>query len=181
VITFPLRIYISSSWKGDLDDEKGATESLIEKELLMSPVYPSVASPLDITSDYYDRLRVCDIVIVLLGSKYSENVEKEFGFALNNNIPTLGFKKECEHEEALQKKIETLYHIVSLRAFRTVEELKKEVKTSIIDLLGKTFQSNRKIVDAITPLIGSEIKTYHPKPSEREYKGGILFNPPEPR
>ena len=181
MIDFPLRVYISSSWNGDLKAEIEAVKNLIEKELLMHPVYPSLASPLDITSDYFTRLKDCDIIVVLLGSKYSDHVENEFKFALDKEIPAIVFQKECECEEELQKKIETLYRLVTIKPFKTTADLKNDVKASIIDLLGKALRARRKIEKAIKPLIGSEIRTIWPKPTDSEYKGVPRINPFERR
>jgi len=81
---------------------------------------------LDIVSDYLMRLSDCDIVIVLLGSIYSEHVEKEFIYALNvYEIPTLVFQKECEREKRLQDKIESVYRYTSITLFKNKSELKK--------------------------------------------------------
>ena len=169
MIDLPLRIYISCSWKGDLDNERQTAEKLIKVDLLMSPVYPRLASPDDITSDYCRRLADCDIAIVLLGSKYSENVEKEFRFALTNDIPTLVFQKECEREEKLQEKIENLYRNVTVKSFMNIDQLEKEIKEAIIDCLGTIFRDKREIERAIKPLLRYAIR-YRPKPSEHEYR-----------
>lgn len=61
----------------------------------MQPVFPSVASPEDITSDYFKRLTNCDVVITILGTLYSKHVENEFLCALNNEIPVLVLKKNA--------------------------------------------------------------------------------------
>ena len=91
---------------------------MVRKDLLMHPVYGR-SSELDIVSDYLMRLSDCDIVIVLLGSIYSEHVEKEFIYALNvYEIPTLVFQKECEREKRLQDKIESVYRYTSITLFK---------------------------------------------------------------
>ena len=35
MIVSPLRVYISSSWSGDLEDERTAAEDLIKSDLLL--------------------------------------------------------------------------------------------------------------------------------------------------
>lgn len=180
MIDFQLRVYISSSWKGDLDDERETVESMVREDLLMHPVY-SRGSDLDITTDYFARLNVCDLVVVLLGSIYSVHVENEFSFALNNEIPTLVFAKDCEREKELGDKIESLYRLLPVIPFKDVFALKKEVKERIIELLGRKFQEHRKIEKAIKPLIGDAIRITHPKPPESEYKGVPRINPFERR
>jgi hypothetical protein len=176
MIDFPLRFYLSSSWKGDLEAEKEIAEEIV-KELFMQPVFSSVASPEDITSDYFKRLINCDIIIVILGSLYSKHVENEFKCALINEIPVLVFKKECEREEQLQNKIESTYNLVTLKPFRTETELREVIKTSIVDLLATTFRAQRNIEKAIKPLVGNEIRLYYPKPTESEYKDVPRINP----
>jgi len=141
-IDFPLRIYISCSWKGDLDDERAVVEDLVRKDLLMHPVYGR-SSELDIVSDYLMRLSDCDIAIVLLGSKYSKHVEKEFIYALNvYEIPTLVFKKNCEREKRLQDKIDSIYHYTSITPFKNKSELKKVVKKELSSLLEEDIRCN---------------------------------------
>lgn len=66
---------------------------------------------------------------------------------------------------------------MTLKPFKTKNELKKAIKASIIDLLGTTFRSRRNIEKAIKPLIGSDIRLYYPKPPESEYKDVPRINP----
>lgn len=176
MIDFPLRVYISSSWKGDLNAERESIERLIKEELLMHPVY-SRGSDLEITSDYFVRLNVCDITVVLLGSKYSWHVENEFRYALDQEISTLVFAKECEREKELEDKIKSLYRVIPTTPFKDVTELRKVVKERIIELLGRKFQEHRKIEKAIKSLIGEAINITPPKSPEGEYKGVPRINP----
>jgi len=169
-IDFPLRIYISCSWKGDLDDERAVVEDLVRKDLLMHPVYGR-SSELDIVSDYLMRLSDCDIAIVLLGSKYSKHVEKEFIYALNvYEIPTLVFKKNCEREKRLQDKIDSIYHYTSITPFKNKSEFKKVVKERIIELVGRRYKMQLQIEKTIKQMIGSQIMVNYPKVPETEYK-----------
>lgn len=169
MINFPINVYISCSWKGDLDAEKGAVEELV-KDLLMKPVYPQVSSPLDVISNYFSRLKYCDIAVFLLGSQYSVDVENEFRFALHNDIPALVFRKKCESEKKLQDTIEDLYHFVTITPFKTIAELKKKIKASIIDILGTEFRAHSEVEKVIKKLISDGFIKYRPKPTESEYK-----------
>lgn len=180
MIDFQLKVFISCSWSGDLDAEKEAVETLIREDLLMHPVYGR-GSELDVTSDYFNRLNVCDITVLLLGSKYNVHVENEFKHSLNNKIPTFVFAKECEREEKLQDKITLLYRVVSITPFKDVPELRRKVKERVIELLGKKLQAHRDIEKAINLLIGSAININYPKPSESEYKEVPRINPFERR
>lgn len=163
-----------------MDTEKEAVEKLLKDDLLMHPVYGR-GSELDIISDYSSRLNICDITIVLLGSEYSEHVEREFKYSLKNKIPTLVFAKECDRDKELQEKIEKLYSTISITHFKEVSELKKKVKEKVIELLSKHFQYHRDIERAIHPLIGREIRRYYSTPSESEYKDVPRINPFERR
>lgn len=180
MIDFELKVYLSCSWKKDLDTEKEAVEKLFKDDLLMHPVYGQ-GSESDVTMDYFSRLNLCDITVVLLGSKYSKHVENEFRYSLNNKIPTLVFAKECERDKELQEKIKSLYLLLSITYFKEVSELKEKVKEKVIELLSKHFQYHRNIEKAIYPLIGCEIRYYYPKPSESEYKDVPRINPFERR
>lgn len=180
MIDFQIRVYISSSWKGDLDTEREAVETLIKEDLLMHPVY-SRGSDLGIIQDYYTRLNVCDLLVVLIGSKFSSHVENEFKFALNNDIPTLVFAKKCNREKKLEDKINSLYRLLPITPFNDVSDLRKVMKERIIELLGRKLQEHRKIEKAIKSLIGDAIHITHPKPPEVEYKGVPMINPFERR
>lgn len=176
MIDFQLKVYLSCSWKKDLDNEKEAVEKLLEEDLLMRPVYGR-GSESDVITDYTSRLDICDITIVLLGSEYSEHVEREFKHSLKNKIPTLVFGKECDRDKKLQKKIESLYRCVSITPFKEVSKLKKKMKEKVIELLSKHFQYHRNIERAIYPIIGREIRCYYPTPPESEYKDVSRINP----
>jgi len=168
-IDFILRAFISCSWKGDLDEERQAVERLIKKDLLMRPVYGR-SSDYDVIGDYLRRLEDCDICIVILGSKYSSHVEEEFRFAINNEIPTFVFVKECERDEKLQSKIKDLYHCTSSATFSDVSELKRKVKARIIEFLGRTLQDYRDFVRRIKPIAEKLTRFPPPKLPEIEYK-----------
>ncbi len=117
------------------------------------------------------------MAIVILGSSYSRHVENEFKCALNNEILVLALKKECEREDELESKIESLYNLVTLKPFETQTELREAIKASIIDLLGMKFRVQCNIEKAIKPLIGNEIRSIYPKPPESKYKGVPRVNP----
>lgn len=171
-IDFILSVYVSCSWKkGDLDEERQAVENLIKKDLLMHPVYGR-SSEYNVIRDYLRRLEICDICIVILGSRYSPHVEREFRFAVLNEIPTFVFVKECNRDGVLQSKIENLYRSTSSTSFRDVTELRRKVKARIIEFLGRTLQDYREIIRMIKPIAEKyekHIRTL-PKLTDREYK-----------
>lgn len=138
-MSLPLRVYISYSWKGDLNEERDMVKELVERDLLMYPVVPSGASPTDVTINYLNLVRDSDILVVLLGALYSSHVENEFKFALENDILTLVFIKDCEHEEELKRKIELLYYRVTCKPFKTLDDLKKWLRKRLSKSLQEDF------------------------------------------
>lgn len=165
-----LRVFISYSWKGDLDQERDVVKKIIEEDLLMDTVsFPT--SSINVTLNYLREIKDSDIVVVLLGKFYSSNVENEFCFALEQDIPTLVFIRDSEHENELEKKINDLYRVVKYESFKTLDDLKKAVKEAIIQELTRRLRAHRKIEKTLKPLLGDEITLYYPKCPQREYKG----------
>jgi hypothetical protein len=162
-----------------LDEERQAVENLIKKDLLMHPVYGR-SSEYGVVTDYLRRLEICDIVVVILGSRYSEHVETEFKFAINNEIPTFVFEKDCERDKVLQSKIGDLYRSTSTASFSDVTELKRKVKARIIEFLGRTLQDYRDIIRKIKPIAGKLSRASLPKLTEIEYKS-VLYREGEKR
>ena len=171
MIISPLRVYLSSSWQGDLDDERKAVEKLIESDLLMVPIYPRQASIRDVPSDYFKKMNECDFVVVILGSRYSKHVDNEINYAFNNKMPVLCFIKECKRQKNLKEEISKLKdnRIIS-RPFKTIEDLIKEVKEAVINLLSEKFKDYIEIEKAILRLISDgRIEIIKPKPIRSEF------------
>lgn len=125
MIVSPLRVYISSSWSGDLEDERSAAEDLIKSDLLMFPVYPKHAATRDVPSDYFKIMGECDLVVVILGERYSEHVFNEINYAFRNNMPVLCFKKDCERDGELDEEVGLIEtNRVITTKFRTVDDLR---------------------------------------------------------
>jgi len=149
----PLRVFLSHSDKGDLEDE-GKTATKAVKDLYLHPVHPKGASPDDVVTDYLMTLENCDIVVVILGEKDSPNVQNEFNFAIKNGIDCLMFIKDCEKDEELDKKIEKLYSVdVTYCRFDNLGEFEIEIKKSIINLLSRRFKSGKKMENAVTRFV----------------------------
>ena len=183
MIISPVRVYISASWKGDLDDELRSVEDLIKSDLLMTPIYPAGASIRDVSSDYFKKLNDCNLVVVILGSCYSEHVNNEINYALSNNIPVLCFTKDCEREEKLDEEISKLKDKrIITTPFKVVGDLEKEVKEAIINLLSEKFKDYIEIEKSILRLIyDGRIEIIKPRPLQSEYIGVPRINPFERR
>lgn len=154
-----LRVFLSHSDKGDLEKESKRVTKAI-KDLYLDPLHPKGASPDDVETDYLLILRSCDIIVVILGKKYSLNVEKEFNFAIDSNIDCLLFIKDCKRDKELDKKIKELYSgPVTYDSFNNLKELEKKIKKSIISLLSRRFKSGKKVEITINKLIsGGDIR-----------------------
>jgi nucleoside 2-deoxyribosyltransferase len=179
MIVSPLRIYVGASWKGDLENEKNEFEELIKSDLLMAPIYPREASTKDVTTDYFKKMNECDLVVVILGSMYSSHVNNEINYAFRNDIPVLCFVKDCDKDKELSEEIINLQtkRIVTMQ-FKTIEELKKEAKEAIINLLSEKFKDHKEIEKSILKLISDgRIEIIKPKPLQSEYIDIPRINP----
>lgn len=183
MIVSPLRVYISLSWKGDLDNERESVEELIKSELLMIPIYPQEASIRDVPSDYFKKMNECDFVVAIIGSMYSKHVSNEINYGFTNKIPVLCFIKDCEKDRELEEEISKLKdNRIITRPFKIIEDLKKEVKEAIINLLSEKFKDYIEIEKAILRLISDgRIEIIKPKPLRSEYIDVPRINPFEQR
>ena len=179
MIVSPLRVYISASWKGDLERERKSIEELIQRDLLMFPVYPQEASVGPVPSDYFKKMNECDFVVAILGSRYSKHVNNEINYSLQNEIPVLCFVKDCKKEKRLQEVISKLEdNRITTRSFRTIEDLKKEMKGAIISLLSEKFKDYVEIERSILRLItDGRIGLIKPKPFKSQYIDVPRINP----
>jgi len=179
MIVSPLRVYISVSWKGDLETERKSIEELIQRDLLMFPVYPQEASIGAVPSNYFKKVNECDLVIAILGSRYSKHVNNEINYSFQNKIPVLCFVKDCKKEKKLQEMISKLEdNHITTRPFRIIEDLEKEVKGAIISLLSERFKDCVEIERSILRLItDGRIEIIKPKPFESQYIDVPRINP----
>ncbi len=177
-----LNVFVSASWKGDLEDERKMVEDLIKSDLLMNPIYPREASTRDVPSECFKELNECDLVIAILGSRYSKHVHNEINHAFNSKKSVLCFKKDCERDEELEKVINDLENRIVMKSFKTTEELKKVVKETIINLLFEKFRDYKEIEKSIIRLINDgRIELISPQPFQSEYIDVRRINPYELR
>jgi nucleoside 2-deoxyribosyltransferase len=183
MIVSQLRVYISSSWKGDVEEERKGVEELIKSEILMIPIYPQGASVRDIPSNYFKKINECDIVVVILGKLYSEHVDNEINYAFNHRIPVLCFIKDCEKEQKIEEVIGKVKdQRIITTSFKTIEDLKTGVKEAIINLICEKFRDFIQIEKSILRLISDgRIEIIKPKPFRSEYINVTRINPFEQR
>ena len=87
-----------------------------------------------------------DILVLILGEKYSSIVLKECDKALQNEIPVLCFNKvDVEKEEKLQNYIKYLKDYIVYREFSSLKELKIRLKECLIDIISDCFRNYQKI------------------------------------
>ena len=179
MIVSPLRVYLSVSWKGDLERERKSIEELIQRDLLMFPVYPKEASIRAVPSNYFKKVSECDFVVAILGSRYSKHVSNEINYSFQNKIPVLCFVKDCKKEKKLQEVISKLEeNRITTKPFGTIEDLKKEVKEAIISFLSEKFKDYVEIARSILRLIADgRIEIIKPKPFESQYIDVPRINP----
>ena len=141
----PLKIFISSSWQGELDKEnKAVAESILDLGLTpitgdgISNFPPIIHCGRIVKND-------ADIVIVILGKEIRSLVKQECNIALQNGIPILGFNKEGEKDEEMVKYIEYLKSYITYDTFSNIELLKERIKCALIDNISKNFRNYQTI------------------------------------
>jgi hypothetical protein len=153
MITHPLKIYISSSWQGDLNEENQIIGPFIESELLFFPAMPRSAAPRDVTSNYFKIILECDFVIAILGSRYSSDVENEVRFANEHNLPTLCFIKDGNKEGELEALIIKIRETAVTKGFNNIDDLKNKVKEGVLTYLAETFRDHKTTEKAMIDLV----------------------------
>lgn len=174
-----LKIYVSASWKGDLDEEINTARDLINNDLLMEAVFPEGPSERQVTDEYLKLINDCDILLVILGKFYSSHVENEINHAFKNDIPVLCFVKKCDKENKLVDLISKIRISVVSEDF-DVTNLNKEIKKAIMKILTNKFKDHAEIQKQILALISSgRIQVIKPSPSRKDYIDVPKINPYE--
>ena len=171
IILDSLKIFVSSSQKGDLNNEREVAIKLIKK-LSFIPVYfeSAESTPFSPDTTYFRKIQSSDIVIVLLGELYTPHVENEFRYAVSERIDTLVFIKKCKREEELREKIKSLYFKVTYGEFTDTQELERKLKKSIICLVSQRFRSHKNIEKMINKAISDgDVNLPLTKIGEKEY------------
>ena len=132
-----------SSLIGELFEERKAVKEALDAIPLTKPwvfeYTPASADPLEFS--YLDKVRECDIFILLLGKSISEPVRKEWQAATEADKPRLVFLKQTERDPETQEFINTID--VKWTQFASLEELRHKVQEAVIDELIKGYRRYR--------------------------------------
>ena len=154
----------------------------------MFPVYPKHAAIRDVPSDYFKIMGDCDLVIVILGERYSEHVNNEINYAFRNKMPVLCFIKDCERDRELDEEVGLIEtNRVTTTKFKTLEDLCIGLREAVLELFETIVNLG---VDTVIPyhlslaavaadpdLLArvSEILSYK-KDGEMQIRGKILYH-----
>jgi len=151
----PLKIFISSSWKGDLDYENKAAAKGI-KDLNLIPITGDGVSNFPPITHCKRKVKEGDILIVILGKKFRSLVQNECNKALQNEIPILGFIKKYKREEDEREVGERLINFhgylkkhITFNNFFEPEDLKKRIIYALIEIISKNFRNFQEIYKKI--------------------------------
>lgn len=141
----PLKIFISSSWKGDLNQDFDEIVQLI-KSMKFQPTTGDMGSESSTKIHSVLRVKNSDILILVLGKLFSETVQAEYYEALENNIPVLAFIKEnSERDKELTKFILNLKENLTYSEFSELKDLRKSVRYDLINLISEKFRHYQSI------------------------------------
>ncbi|KKK99648.1 hypothetical protein LCGC14_2630650 [marine sediment metagenome] len=169
----PLKFFISSSWKGDLNDENKIIIKEIKK-MSYTPITGDGCSNLALITHCQKKVMDADVLIVIFGEEYSSLVRKESKKALDNEIPILAFNKEhVEKDQKLEDYIYYLKDYIVYREFSDLRDLRMKVRDSIIDLISDCFRNFQKLYKDIFSWFDKNIINLTKKASDqliKEYK-----------
>jgi hypothetical protein len=143
-----LVIFISSVMNKDVDDlaqERYIAERSITSLPLATPwlFESSPAYTECVEKSYLDKVKKCDIFVLILGISITEPVKKEYTMAKNTGKPTLVFIKKCEGKRSPELDIFIKEVLVKWREFTTTE-FGDLVTESVID---EVIIKYRKLLD----------------------------------
>ena len=151
----PLKIFIISSWTDDTIKEECRC---IEEEYI--PIIHLKPIKGDSGSDDPTRLlsvknvRKSDIVLIVLGVKYSDLVLSEYEEAKAYDIPILVFiKNRLEMEDKLLNFFNKIKTEKSYKRFESLEDLKVKVIENIVNLISERFRQYQEIYDVFLGLL----------------------------
>ena len=115
----------------------------------MFEMFPSMAeSP---TEAYLEKVRNCNIFILILWKSFTDAVYSEYNEAIRKNKPVLIFLKSLKDDEkrsleiiSFIKNIESaVFKATIYKQYRTIEQLRQEVKKAISNEIAKNYEIPR--------------------------------------
>lgn len=135
-----LKIFVSSVMEG-LEKERQVAEKAI-RELILDPdqfeIFPAYPRPPK--EICLDRVRECDIFILLLRDRVSEIVLEEFKTAEEHDKEVLIFLKKHPDNKNLKRLLRGIQRDYTYKPFSTVRDFELGLKRSIQYLLVHTFK-----------------------------------------
>ena len=147
-----IRVFVSSSLS-ELECEREIAQETIN-HLNMEPVmfedFPAMDKPLE--NAYIDEIKKSNIFVAILWKDLTDPVEKEFNAAYELGIPMLLLVKMITYRESRTQRLDSLLNgstkanlreglqVVPFRKkFRTLKELRKELKEGLMNLLSDRY------------------------------------------
>jgi len=155
----PLKIFISSSWKDDLiKEELKIIEEDIIPPLFLKPIKSDLGSDDSTKLHSVKVVRNCDIIIIILGEKFSSTVVDEYYEAKDNGIPVLILiKGNPKMESELQGFFKEVSKGKTYKRFNDLDDLKRVLSENLIQLISEKFRHYQEIYKVILPLIENYI------------------------
>lgn len=135
----PILVFVSSTMN-DLSEERRAIHNAIGQIAITKPwlFEFTPASSDNIEDSYLNKVRECDIFILIIGETISQPVIREFELAKEIGKPCLIFLKECTQNEETRSFIEGIKF--KWEKFSSPQELRNSVRHAIIDELIKGYR-----------------------------------------
>lgn len=155
----PLKIFISSSWTDDtIKEECRKIEEDYIPILHLKPIIGDSGSDDPTRLQSVKKVRESDIVLIVLGVKYSDIVLDEYQEAKDYDIPILVFIKDrLEMEDKLLGFFNKIKEEKSYKRFESLEDLKVKVIETIINLISERFRQYQKIYEVFLGLLDEYI------------------------
>jgi Sec-independent protein translocase protein TatA len=129
-----------SSMISELSNERKAIRQAIQQIPLTKPWLFEFTppSPEKLDESYLNKVKECDIFILVIGKSISLAVKQEFEWAKSNRKSCLIFLKECERTEEAQTFVNSIPF--KWAKFFSIEELANLVQLSLIDELIRGYR-----------------------------------------
>jgi len=155
----PLKIFISSSWEDDLIKEELKTiEEDIIPPLFLKPIRSDLGSDDSTKLHSVKTVSKCDIILIILGVKFSSTVVDEYYQAKDNDIPILILVKDYpKMEPKLQDFFEKISEKKTYKRFTDLDNLREVLSENLIQLISEKFRQYQEIYKVILTLLDNYV------------------------